>query len=332
MSLGARGKRGEAVAGALAGLAGAALVVACGAEDAEPEAGLSAPPLVTPGVGAPPASSLPSPDASPSGDAAAPDAASDAPAAPDLVVATETLDVAGASREYVLVAPRAAKRATSLVLALHGDGGDGASFRAALALEAWSGEDAVVVYPSGLHRSWDLYTPSASNADLAFLEALVAALRARCGIAPERVFATGFSSGAFMVNQVACRRPALLRAIASHGGGAPAEPEDPTATTWDGGFTRCAGQAAGVGALVVHGEDDGVVSWASGDYTARYWAAVDGCASARAPASGAFGAAGCVAATACPPATPVVLCAVPALAHALWPHAARVTWAFFAAK
>jgi polyhydroxybutyrate depolymerase len=252
------------------------------------------------------------------------------PAPAGAVATHETLDVHGASRAYVLVAPSVAERATSLVIALHGDGGDGASFRAALGLEQISDVGVVVAYPSGRQATWDLYTPSATNADERFLVHLVAALRARFALDAPRVFATGFSSGAFMVNQMACRRSGLFRAIASLSGGAPAEPEDPSATTWDGGYTRCPGQTRGVAALVVHGKDDGVVTWASGDYTARYWSAVDGCAGARAPASGAFGVAGCEAATACPASTPVVFCSVAGLGHAPWSEAAPLTSAFFA--
>jgi polyhydroxybutyrate depolymerase len=257
-------------------------------------------------------------------------APSPSPAPAGAVATQETLDVDGASRAYVLVAPSVAERATSLVIALHGDGGDGASFRAALGLEQVSDVGVVVAYPSGRRATWDLYTPEATNADLTFLVHLVAALKARFAIDARRVFATGFSSGAFMANQMACRRSGLFRAISSLSGGAPAEPDDPSATTWDGGYTRCPGQTQGVAALVVHGKDDGVVAWESGDYTARYWAAVDGCAGARAPASGALGAAGCVVAEACPATTAVVFCSVAGLGHALWSEAAPLTSAFFA--
>lgn len=297
-----------------------------------------APPRASAGSGSQdtPREEVPSPDPDPATGVteagAPPDAAvppSDArPPQPVVLVTQESLVVAGVARAFVLAAPREGARA--LVLALHGDGGDGGSFRADLPLDVATAAGAVVAYPSGAGRSWDLYTPTPDNADQAFLTALVASLRARFAIDGARVFATGFSSGAFMVNQVACRQPTLFRAIAAHGGGAPDEPEDPAATTWAGGYTRCAGQTSGVPALVVHGEQDGVVSWDSGSYTARYWAAVDGCGTGQVAASGSFGLAGCVQAAACPATTPVVFCSVPGLGHTLWGSAGALTWAFFA--
>lgn len=239
--------------------------------------------------------------------------------------------VGTATRGYVLVVPRTIDpaRRYPLVVAMHGDGGNGGWMRAALGLENVTGANAIVVYPSGWNATWDLYNPSDTNADEGYLVQLVASLAGKLPIDTARVFATGFSSGAFMANQMACRKPTLFRAIASHGGGAPAEPQDPTATTWGDGFVRCAGQTSGVAALAVHGEDDGVVSPESGAYTARYWAQVDGCSVSTSPAPGMLGAAGCVQHDQCPQTLPVVLCEKPGLGHALATDAASLTWAFF---
>ncbi len=298
----------------------ASLPAGTGAHGTEPAASASEPPQASKAPApAAPASTDPPPPAPP-------------PSGPLVVATNEALSVGAEMRSYVLVSPREIDpaRRYPLVLAMHGDGGDGASMRAMTKLDDASGKDAFVVYPSGRNHTWDLYTPVDSDLDVAFLESLVASLAARFPIDPARVFATGFSSGAFMANQMACRRPSLLRAIASHGGGAPAEPQDATATTWDGGYVRCAGQTTGVAALVVHGKDDGVVAWESGDYTARYWAAVNGCAGTRSPASGVLGAAGCMKHDACPAPTQVVFCSKPGLGHDFAPDAAAVTWAFFA--
>ncbi|HUQ03641.1 MAG TPA: hypothetical protein VM261_14185, partial [Kofleriaceae bacterium] len=146
------------------------------------------------------------------------------PPPPVIGVTAETIDVAGTPRSFVLAAPSPASSVKALVLVLHGDGGDGAAMRGAFPLDDASGSAAVVAYPSGTDRSWDLYSPAADNRDLPFLEALVDSLTTRFGIEPGHVFASGFSSGAFMVSQLACRRPTLLRAIAPHSGGAPSEP------------------------------------------------------------------------------------------------------------
>ncbi len=325
------------VLAALASCAALLASVACGSDtgdEVRPGAGPAADQGSSPGaLDAPPSSSSARPPPAPAAHdtgAALPDAESPPPT---FTVTDEAITVSGLARSYVLVLPRDydAARRYPLVVAMHGDGGDGASMRAGFPVEEASGASAIVVYPSGRNHTWDLYAPADTDVDVAFLEALIASLAARWSIDPARVFATGFSSGAFMANQMACRRPALFRAIASHGGGAPSEPRDPAASTWEGtGFTRCAGQTSGVAALVVHGEEDGVVSWESGSYTATYWSTVNGCGTARVPAGGLLGALGCERWQGCPATTPVTMCSVDGLGHTVWSEAAKATWAFFA--
>jgi polyhydroxybutyrate depolymerase len=258
---------------------------------------------------------------------------SGAPIAP-MTVTQETLVVGGLVRSFTLAAPSTydVARRYALVLVLHGDGDDGPSMRAVWPFDDVSSQDAFVAYPSGLDRGWDLYTPASQNADFAFLVALVDSLQSRFTVDPARVFGTGFSSGAFMVNQVACRRESLFRAIAPHSGGAPEEPNDPSASLWDGdgGFTRCAGEqlAAGPAALIVHGTADGTVGYESGDYTAKYWAYVNGCGAT----THVDGEATCVSYDGCPTPRPVQFCSVPNLGHALWPDAKSHIWAFFNAQ
>jgi polyhydroxybutyrate depolymerase len=247
---------------------------------------------------------------------------------PGVVVTSETLDVAGKSRSFLLVAPSTYSPSKSypLVLVLHGDGGDGSSIRAAIPVDGASDQDAIVAYPSG-NLGWNLYDAPDTNDDLTFLVALVASLQTRFTLDPARVFGVGFSSGAFMLNQVACRRPSFFRAIAPHSGGAPNEPRDPAATRWENDYTRCAGQTMGSGpaVMVIHGTADTDVSYASGDFTADYWAYVDGCQTTRSPAAPSP----CVAHDACPQGKPVIFCAVPDLTHAVWPQAATTAWQFF---
>src|SRR4051794_8667443 len=157
-----------------------------------------------------------------------------------MIVTNESLDVAGKTRSFVLAAPSTytADNAYPLVLVLHGDGGNGVAIRAAIPFDDVSGQDAIVAYPTGT-LGWNLYDPTDKNEDLTFLVELVDSLKTRFTIAPDSVFGMGFSSGAFMVNQVGCRRPSLFRAIVPHSGGAPAEPRDPSATRWENDYTRC---------------------------------------------------------------------------------------------
>jgi polyhydroxybutyrate depolymerase len=251
------------------------------------------------------------------------------PVAPQMIVTTETVTVLGVPRTFVLAAPStyAAATAYPLVLVLHGDGGDGASMRGAAPFDDVSAQNAFVAYPTGSNNGWDLYTPMDRNADAQFIVALVASLSPRFNVDPGRVFATGFSSGAFMVNQMACRRPGLFRGIAPQSGGAPSEPQDPAASLWGEGFTHCAGQTMGSGpaAMVVHGTVDGTVVYESGEHTANYWAFVNGCATTRS----ADATPECVRHDACPNGKPVVFCPIANLGHSLWGSASTAMWSFF---
>lgn len=256
--------------------------------------------------------------------------AAGAKSSPTIVATTQSLEVSGESRSFVLSVPGTYSRTRSfpLVLAFHGDGGDGAQIRAALRLDNAFGQDAIIAYPTGTTATWDLYGPASQNKDLEFITKLVDSLRDRYAIGADRVFGIGFSNGAFMINQLACRKPGLFRAIAPLSGGAPSEPRDPSATHWDNGYARCAGQTLGSGpaVMVVHGTADDVVSYDSGDFTAQYWAYVNQCTQTRtepgpmAPCAGYEG---------CPTGKNVLLCPVDGLGHGVWPSAAKAAWMFF---
>lgn len=246
-----------------------------------------------------------------------------------MVVTQESLDVAGTSRSFVLAAPSTytPEKTYPLVLVLHGDGGDGAAMRAVFPFDAVSQQSAFVVYPTGTH-GWNLYDPADANPDLAYLAAIVDSLNKRFTVDPARVFGIGFSSGAFMLNQVGCRRPPLFRAIVPHSGGAPNEPRDPTASRWENDYTRCANQTMGSGpaVLVVHGTADTAVTFDSGDFTAKYWAFINGCKSTR---STQAPPPPCVLHDECPAGKAVVFCPIENLGHTVWTDAAKAAWQFF---
>lgn len=293
----------------------------------------------------PPAAAAASPGATSQEDGGAPARTSSAPPAveagapepppppPKVTVTTETVQALGVARTYVLAAPVSydAVKSYPLVIAFHGDGGSGAGMRAVFPLDDISGDAAFVAYPDSKGgASWDLYTPEATNEDDAFVFALVADLTSRFAIDPTRVFGAGYSSGAFFIEQLACRRASLFRAIAPSSGGAPNEPQDPAASFWKPYYTKCANQTSGVPALVVHGTDDTVVEPESGDFSAQYWAYVGGCDEAketRTPATPPP----CVEHAACPPGMRVVYCPIAGIGHGLWSEASKAAWSFFAA-
>jgi polyhydroxybutyrate depolymerase len=267
-------------------------------------------------------------------DGGSPTAADAAPPAPVTVVTNETVQVWGKARTFVMVAPKdvAPSKAYPLVFVFHGDGGNGASMRGWMKLDDLTGADAIVVYPDGKDATWDLYTPAASNEDNAFVDAMVTAVKAKYSVDDAKIFGSGYSSGAFFINQIACRRSGFFRAIAPNAGGAPAEPNDSAASTWPGtSYTKCANQTGGVAAFIMHGNDDYVVGPGSGTHDAKYWAYVNGCdatESGRTPTTPSP----CVQHASCPADKRVVYCEIPGIGHGIWSESAKATWSFFAAQ
>jgi len=241
-----------------------------------------------------------------------------------LATTARRVSVAGRDRSFQLVTPRilAPGRAYPLVLVLHGDGGDAAGFHAAMPFERASGEDAILAYPDGLRRTWDLETTS-DNPDVAFLAAIVDALAGELPVDRREVFAFGYSSGGFVANVTACQRPGLLRAISSSAGGAPYGQKE----SWPNGYPRCPGQGP-VAAIVLHSRDDFGVTFDSGKFDAMYWAYVNGCDEGEMETTGYSE---CRAYRRCNPGKPVAFCDLTGVGHWVWDRAPEASWTFFRA-
>lgn len=228
----------------------------------------------------------------------------------------------GRERRYALVEPAdvAADRRYPLILVFHGDGGDAMTFHDAWPFERATGKDAFIAYPEGAGGRWDLET-TANNQDEQLAVAIIDEVASRHPIDRERIFATGYSSGGFMANVLACHRPGLLRAISSNAGGAPYNQLE----KWGNGYPRCPGQSP-VAMLALHGERDGTVSLDSGRFSAEYWAYVNGCDTETVETTGYPQ---CHAYRGCPAGKAVGFCSIPALGHWLWEDAAQTSWSFF---
>ncbi|MBK6464421.1 MAG: hypothetical protein IPF92_25970 [Myxococcales bacterium] len=252
--------------------------------------------------------------------------AREAEAPPPDLLSREQVTAAGRSRTYGLRLPKNhdPRTPTPLVFVFHGDGEDGFSLYRYFKFQEASGDAAILVYPSGEGATWDLYTPADRNKDIAFVEAILTQLAGRVAVDRARVFASGWSNGGFFVNQLACRRSALLRGAASSSGGAPYEPESPN-DKWPNGFQHCPNQAP-VPYLAIHGLADGTVQPSGGEFSAAYWAYVNGCGGTRAVAS-----APCEAYSGCKPGKPTIYCPIQGMGHQIWPQAAKVQWDFFKA-
>lgn len=234
----------------------------------------------------------------------------------------QKLTVNGDERTYNLFVPSTAgTRALPVVFVFHGDGGDGDGLRGYYKLEGEAGGGAIFVYPDGANATWDIDTSASSNADYKFFDAMVAAVTKDGCADAKRVFATGYSRGAYFANQLGCWRGGVVRGIAAHEGGGPFGGDGDYD---DHGNLACTGKP--VAALIAHGTSDDTVRLDEGRKSRDYWRGVDKCKTSTKP----FAPSPCVTYDGCAAGQQVVYCEIPGLGHQVWPQGgAKATWAFF---
>jgi polyhydroxybutyrate depolymerase len=235
-------------------------------------------------------------------------------------VSTQHVQALGRDRAYTLVVPEgyAPQTPYPLVFVFHGGGGNAAGARTQTDLEKVAAGRAVFVYPHGTGGTWNLDAPTSSNGDVALFDAISLVAHNTLCIDARRVFLTGFSNGAYMANQLACKRGERIRAVATHAGGGPYE----TSGSYDAtGHLVCPGKA--VASLVVHGNGDGTVPPAEGQKSIDHWSYANRCKSGGASTL----VPPCVTLDGC--FQPVSVCRVPGLGHGTWSNAGKVTWQFF---
>lgn len=122
----------------------------------------------------------------------------------------------GANRPYSVRLPTMydAKRAYPLIVLLHGCG-DGKNN---VPMENAAGSDAILVRGTGsaADTCWDT---SPNGKDVPFFDAMVLDAETRFCTDKSRIFAVGYSSGSWLVNQLTCIRANVLRGGASVTGG-----------------------------------------------------------------------------------------------------------------
>lgn len=232
-----------------------------------------------------------------------------------------SVKVSATTRTYALSVPPSydAYRGYPLVFNFHSGGRTGAGARDYFAFEGFAADKAVFVYPDGEKGNWDLDTEAAKNKDIAFFDALLAEVEAKLCIDTTRVFATGSSMGAYLTNQLGCRRGDVLRAIAPHAGGGPWE----TNGKYDADGHVICGQKP-VAAMIFIGLADTNVDPSEGEKSIAHWSWSDGCKSQTSPAMPSP----CVAYQGCK--NPVVTCKIPGVGHKIWDQGPKATWDFFA--
>lgn len=244
-------------------------------------------------------------------------------------VGSQSITVAGAKRTYELYVPDSydGKKTYPLVFVFHGDGGDGAGIRGSFDLEAESAGGALFVYPDGQKSTWNIGDATGLKSDVAFVDAIAADLGKTHCTDSKRVFAVGFSKGAYFTNMLACISKSNLRAVVTHAGGGPFG-LDGSGTTYDNnGNLKC--PAPPVAALQVQGSSDGSVPVSEGSKARDYWRGTNGCKTT----STAYAPSPCIAYDGCAPERPEVWCQIPGMGHTIWPqNGTKVTWDFLKTK
>ncbi len=139
-----------------------------------------------------------------------------------------TLEHRGRERWYLVYAPPSYKAGTPapLVLNLHGGAGNPNQQRDDSGMNAVADANGfLVVYPAGSGRlkdrflTWnigegDTYAVQQNIDDIGFLRAVIDEVARNFSVDRKRIYATGFSQGAFMCYRLACEAAAQIAAIA----------------------------------------------------------------------------------------------------------------------
>ncbi len=240
----------------------------------------------------------------------------------------ETVNGISAGRAYVAYVPKKPSSASlPLVFVLHGDGGSGPSMHSYFPFEQTTKNDAIVVFPSGKNGgSWDLYAVPPAG-DYPYFDAMFTDFQAKYNTDPKRIFFVGWSQGGFYSNQFSCWRSQKVRAIVSIAGGAPDSGQaNYNGPKWPNDSFKCESGQGPVPIMAIHGTSDNTVVVGSGEYSATYWAAVNGCKGARSAAPAAYSP--CELHDDCPAGKEAYFCPVAGGDHGIWNGSAALGWKF----
>lgn len=220
---------------------------------------------------------------------------------------TRTMEVGGQTRTYHVRIPSkySPSRAYPLVMRFHGSGGDGLS--GGLGIEYAAGDDAIIVAPDGLNKTWG---GRSRQGDLALFDALLETLGDNYCVDLNRVFAYGFSAGAGMTNYLGCVRGDVLRGTAG------------VANYKEFDDEECVGRVAG---WFLQDTDDVVAPLAGAAAARDRLVRVNGCRDTTRELQD-----DCVQYEGCAPAYPVVWCQTSGYTHNIrGDYAPGAVWEFF---
>jgi len=188
-----------------------------------------------------------------------------------------TIEIDGVTRSFILDVPEQAKPKVPavpvpvpLLFDFHGFGHSAAGVWKVSGFRELAGRDGfITVYPDGLPvhllgrdaPGWEIFTIS-GNRDLTFTAQLLDQLERTYCIDRARVFATGFSNGAFFSNLLGCVMADRFAAIAPVSGG---------------GITVACAPPRGVPVIIHHGRQDELIDVRQARLERDAWIEKDGC-------------------------------------------------------
>jgi polyhydroxybutyrate depolymerase len=238
-----------------------------------------------------------------------------------------SITVGSMTREYILSVPSNYNMNTPyrLIFGWHPWGGSaqqvaGTGNSGYYGLKGASNNQAILVSPEGLDFGGNgLGWGNSNGQDIAFLRAMLERFKSEMCIDESRIFSTGFSFGGMMSNAVACS--GLARAVAPMAGNA---------------TSGCTSGTTRVAYMGFHGDDDTVVSIASGRMSRDTIVTRNGCTTQTMPVTPSWcdglGASNmpcnCVSYQGCAAGYPVIWCEFNG-PHTPAPNSAATLWSFF---
>jgi polyhydroxybutyrate depolymerase len=183
-----------------------------------------------------------------------------------------TVEVDGVRRAYILDVPESIQPKTPvpLLFDFHGFGHSAAGVWEVSKFHALAARDGfITIYPDGLpvhllgrdDLGWEIFTIT-NNRDMAFTRRLMDEIEQTYCIDEARVFATGFSNGAYFSNILGCTMSDRFAAIAPVSGGR---------------LTLPCAPPRGVPVLIHHGRNDALIDVQQGREARDAWVQADQC-------------------------------------------------------
>jgi polyhydroxybutyrate depolymerase len=237
----------------------------------------------------------------------------------------------GLTRQYKVHVPTGytASVAAPIVFCFHGLDQDGVAFCTDSGV-AWNTksdqEGFVLVIPNGYQQSWNGGTCCGAAAtmnldDVSLVRAIFAEVITHLTIDSRRVYATGYSTGAYMSYRLACEASDLVTAVAPSAGeiGIPSIGGGTGGAGGDAGsdFSTCA-PTQPVSVLDIHGTSDMLIPYSLQPKTLALVTMNDGCSTTSAaspPAPPSGGDTTCVTYAGCPSGVEVSACSVQGGGH-----------------